>query len=228
MRNAAESRLDSYKVHGRFTSRDGTAENTGLEDDSVDLVVAAQAFHWFDVEKARVECLRILKNENKGSVGQAGGIGMGMVALLWNDRRGIRGANPVDVWSGSAKDFDMLDSPVTGAWELLMHRHSRPSQSADSYSTRDSSSQPGHKTTLSALSTFFGSKGFKVTSFENAYQLDFEQLKRRLLSSSYTPMEGEEGYEDMIKELQELWDKWQEGGKVDFVYDTRVVYGAVS
>lgn len=47
------------------------AEATGLPDKSVDLVTAAQAFHWFDKEKFRAECRRIL-------------CGGGKVLLLWN------------------------------------------------------------------------------------------------------------------------------------------------
>ena len=40
---------------------DGTAEATGLPDASVDAVTCAQAFHWFDPEKFKAECQRILK-----------------------------------------------------------------------------------------------------------------------------------------------------------------------
>jgi SAM-dependent methyltransferase len=40
---------------------DGTAEATGLPDHSVDAVTCAQAFHWFDGEKFKAECGRILK-----------------------------------------------------------------------------------------------------------------------------------------------------------------------
>ena len=40
---------------------DGTAEATGLPSASVDAVTCAQAFHWFDSEKFKAECQRILK-----------------------------------------------------------------------------------------------------------------------------------------------------------------------
>lgn len=39
----------------------GTAENTGLEEQSADLITVAQAMHWFDLERTRVEFARILK-----------------------------------------------------------------------------------------------------------------------------------------------------------------------
>jgi len=39
----------------------GTAEDTGLADRSVDLITVAQALHWFDLERTRVEFARILR-----------------------------------------------------------------------------------------------------------------------------------------------------------------------
>jgi SAM-dependent methyltransferase len=69
MRAAAETRLGT---HAGFVSVRGTAEATTLDSASVDLVVAGQAFHWFEVAAARNEALRITK---------VGGWG----ALLWNE-----------------------------------------------------------------------------------------------------------------------------------------------
>lgn len=70
MRAEAERRLG---LRPGFVSVDGTAENTGLGAGSVALVTAAQAFHWFDAEKFRLECLRILKSGAR-------------VSLVWNSR----------------------------------------------------------------------------------------------------------------------------------------------
>jgi len=70
MHRAAEERLGVYP---RFVSVPGTAEATGLPDGSVDFVVSAQAFHWFDRGKARAEFARILRPG-------------GWVVLLWNSR----------------------------------------------------------------------------------------------------------------------------------------------
>jgi SAM-dependent methyltransferase len=44
-----------------------------LADGSVDLVTAATAFHWFEIEASRRECLRVLRTNAQ-------------VALIWNDR----------------------------------------------------------------------------------------------------------------------------------------------
>ncbi len=70
MRAAAERDLGGSV---QFRSVDGSAEATGLEAASVDLVTAAQAFHWFHPVAARAEMTRILRAP-------------GWVALVWNDR----------------------------------------------------------------------------------------------------------------------------------------------
>lgn len=72
MRKNAEADLKSFP---NFVSVDGTAENTTLENNSVDCVTAAQAFHWFDRESFKKECKRILKPNGK-------------VVLIWNSRDG--------------------------------------------------------------------------------------------------------------------------------------------
>jgi SAM-dependent methyltransferase len=74
MRTEAERALAG---RAGFVSVDGKAEQTGLLDRSVDAVVAAQAFHWFDPPRARAECQRILRARATGS----------NVALIWNARR---------------------------------------------------------------------------------------------------------------------------------------------
>jgi len=68
MRAAGERLLASYP---KFSSIDATAEATTLPNQSVDLIVAGQAFHWFDRESTQREFSRILKSA-------------GWVVLIWN------------------------------------------------------------------------------------------------------------------------------------------------
>ncbi|MBK7708225.1 MAG: class I SAM-dependent methyltransferase [Acidobacteria bacterium] len=70
MRKAAEEFLREFPG---FESHDGTAERTNLPSGSIDLVIAAQAYHWFDARKASEEFGRIL-------------VPGGFVALIWNER----------------------------------------------------------------------------------------------------------------------------------------------
>src|SRR5688572_25896897 len=55
----------------KYRAVQATAEETTLPDASVDMITAGQAFHWFDPERAKVECSRILKAN-------------GPVVLVWN------------------------------------------------------------------------------------------------------------------------------------------------
>ena len=55
-------------------SIDGSAETTGLKNSTIDIIIAGQAFHWFDQEKAKKEFLNILKPE-------------GHIILIWNRRK---------------------------------------------------------------------------------------------------------------------------------------------
>ncbi len=71
MRAKAE---ELFGDHPNFVSVVGTAEQTSLPDHSSHLVTAASAFHWFDPERFRQECERILM---PGAP----------VVLVWNEAR---------------------------------------------------------------------------------------------------------------------------------------------
>ncbi len=71
MRSAGEAFLAEYP---KFSSVEGRAEQTGLPDSTIDMVVASQAFHWFDANAARREFQRILRPP-------------AWVVLIWNKRQ---------------------------------------------------------------------------------------------------------------------------------------------
>jgi ubiquinone/menaquinone biosynthesis C-methylase UbiE len=71
MRQAGEEYLAAYDG---FSSIEGSAESTTLDDASVDFVTAGQAFHWFQQDAARTEFRRILKAD-------------GWIVVAWNDRQ---------------------------------------------------------------------------------------------------------------------------------------------
>jgi SAM-dependent methyltransferase len=73
MRDAAARELGP-RYPAAFRAVDGRAEATTLAAHTVDVVVCAQAFHWFDRAAAAIEFTRILRPG-------------GRVAAIWNERR---------------------------------------------------------------------------------------------------------------------------------------------
>jgi len=64
---------ENLKNYNNIKSVHGSAENIPLPDKSVDFICAAQSFHWFNQEKFKNECRRILKENGK-------------TILIWNVR----------------------------------------------------------------------------------------------------------------------------------------------
>lgn len=175
MRAAAERLLGAY---AGFHSVDGSAERTGLPDASVDLVLCAQAFHWFDRGRARQEFARI---------GRPGG----HVALMWNSRK-KRG------------------SAFLEGYESLLLRH------GTDYSRVDHDS-----ITHDEVRSFLG-PATRYATFPNQQQFDLPGLRGRVASSSYTPLLGQRGYDELFAGLDELFERCATGGRVTFEYVTEV------
>lgn len=70
MRRAGEECLSPFS---KFTMVEGSAEDTTLPEQCADVVIAGQAFHWFQPGEARREFARIVKPS-------------GWVVLVWHDR----------------------------------------------------------------------------------------------------------------------------------------------
>ncbi|HEY5936850.1 MAG TPA: class I SAM-dependent methyltransferase [Kofleriaceae bacterium] len=86
----AQAQLDSAEPHSRIEYRRAPAEASGLPDASVDLIVAAQAAHWFDwprflAEVARVSrpaaLIALVSYGNMEGVGEPEGMTDGEAAL---------------------------------------------------------------------------------------------------------------------------------------------------
>ncbi len=106
MRLKAEELLAEYPD---FVSVDGTAEATGLADSSVDLIVAGQAFHWFDPVGTRTEFVRIA---------QPGGV----VALIWNERL---------IRSDFEREYEELILEFAGDYKTINHKNITDKQIGD-------------------------------------------------------------------------------------------------
>jgi len=178
MREAAEELL---KGQPNFTSVDGTGEVTTLEDNSVNFIAVAQAFHWFDREKTREEFLRILKPE-------------GYFVIVYNNR--IREKIPFQV------GYNDLLKKFFPEHEITNH----------------------YKINDEQIREFYGSSKVNVYECTNHQILDFDGLKGRLLSSSYSPKENDPNYQPVITALKVLFDKYQVNDQVTMEYKTKMYY----
>jgi len=113
MRAAGDTRLAAFE---RFRSVAGTAAATTLADASVDLMIAAQAFHWFDIAPARLEALRILKRPPNA-------------ALIWNDR--------VSIGDAFAEGYEQLLLDFGIEYTKIKHRHAHEDSVAAFFGHRD-------------------------------------------------------------------------------------------
>jgi SAM-dependent methyltransferase len=98
MRTVAEPSLGGCSP---FRSVRGSAEATTLDDRAIDLITCAQAFHWFDRVKTRLEFIRILKAN-------------GWTAVIWNERRDD--ASPVNA------AYDNLLQTMATDYQTVSHR----------------------------------------------------------------------------------------------------------
>jgi len=178
MREAAEKLLS---VYSNFRSINATAEETALPVNSIDLIICAQAFHWFDIQKVKIEFKRILKPT-------------GRVCLIWNER--------------------VLDgNPFLVAYEKLLLKYG-----TDYKNVRHENIDENK------LNEFFES-GYTMKTFPNKQVFDLAGVTGRLLSSSYTPQYDSPLYEPMLAELNEIFEKNQVNGFIEFLYDTNIYTG---
>ena len=166
MRRIAEQKLRDYPG---FISVNGTASCSGIEE-KVDVITAAQAFHWFDRGEFLDECRRILR---------PGGI----VCLIWNLR--------------------VPDAEITKACREVFRR----------YCPRFVDFNIGMKADAPEIYEFFGGKCEKA-AFDYPIRYDEEQFVTRYLSSSYSLREGEDGYEDSIRSVRDIFHRFSKDGQV--------------
>jgi ubiquinone/menaquinone biosynthesis C-methylase UbiE len=59
--DASEKQIANAQPHARVEYRVAPAENSGLQSETVDLIMVAQALHWFDLHLFYAEARRVLK-----------------------------------------------------------------------------------------------------------------------------------------------------------------------
>lgn len=74
------------------------------------------------------------------------------------------------------------------------------------------------------IAQFFGHAP-ELATFPNQQVLDFEGLAGRVMSSSYAPMPDRSEHAPLMAGLREVFDRYQQDGKVVFPYRTLVYFG---
>ena len=170
-----------------FLSVAAPAEQTSLPDNSVDVVTAAHAYHWFDRDKARIEFQRILRPG-------------GHIALIWNVQ---------NFELSFMKKQEKIIRQYAVDYENTSHKtNSKAERDAD-------------------LEAFFSPGKIQRAEFEYHQIFDYEGLKGRALSSSYTPTPGHANYNGLLGALKLLFDEYQADGTVTYSYITRLFYARI-
>ena len=178
MRKIAERELSCFD---KFISVEGTSSDTKLNDNSVDFITVAQAFHWFDPEKFKKECKRILKDNGK-------------VILVWNTR-------------------DMSDEFNRKSYDIYKK-----------YCPDFKGYHGGMKDDDSRISDFFSGNCQRI-SFENSLEFTRDKFITRSLPASYSLKEGNSDFEQYIKELGDLFDRFSQNGIVTVKNNTVAYIG---
>ncbi len=74
---------------------------------------------------------------------------------------------------------------------------------------------------------FYASATYNHFSFPNRQSLDFEGARAILLSDSSLPEQGEDGYNDMLEELYNIFERYNQNRKVFINYTTEAYIGVL-
>ena len=119
----------------------------------------------------------------------------GCMAIAWNERRKDT--------SAFLRDYE----------RLLLEFGTDYAQVSETYPTDE------------RIAQFFAPLPFAKKSLPNEQRFDFEGLRGRLLSSSYSPAIGHPKHAPMLGELRRIFDTHAKAGAVIVEYDTRLYYG---
>jgi ubiquinone/menaquinone biosynthesis C-methylase UbiE len=179
MRRIADS---LFKNFSNYFSINGTAEKTGLKNNSIGFITVGQAFHWFDKEKALHEFKRILKNS-------------GLLILIWNR---IRSKTTFQKEFGSISNFCVKDNleivPPNISGEEIVNIYS---------------------------------KYYKKIIIENSVNNNLSDTINGFFSAAYAPKEGTPEYEKILYKIEQIFEKHNNNGLVEFDYDTEIYIGKI-
>lgn len=198
MRAKGEDVMKPWSDKGCFKMVKGTAENSSLPDHSVDAVVAAAAFHWFDIPHARKEIARI--GRPRGDKG----VPVGFVA------GGLLEESP-------GPEYDH-------AWTTIKRFRDMRLQMGlgSTYSLHD------QKMSDESLSAFFGGReNWVLKTVFSVRKLSWDQVRGLMGTFSSVPRAGTQEYADIIATLEKFFHEQARDGEIEILACNRVVMGHI-
>lgn len=80
---------------------------------------------------------------------------------------------------------------------------------------------------IAGMDLLFGKNGYRSFTLPHAQWLDAEGFWGRLLSSSYMPVAGEPGHDEIRTRSSEIFATYAENGMLRFPYETRIFAGRI-
>lgn len=154
-----------------------SAEDTGIEQSSIGLITTAQAFHWFDEELFKRECVRILKPG-------------GRLAVIFNER---------DQSCEISKVRNDICQKYCGAFHTG-HMGKRTHEEGDLFLKNEYFSE------------------VECFEIENNTEIDEQTFIGDTLSRSYALSEKDKEYGEFVRELEKVFRKYEQNGRVTIKY----------
>lgn len=117
------------------------------------------------------------------------------------------------VWN---KTPSISSAPIEAYWTLI----DRYSNEAEAIERRDARASRG-------MDVLYGSGTYEQFILPNDQELSYEAFWGRMLSSSYTPLPGEDGHVEIEQASREYFDQFADEGILRFPYETHVFVGRV-
>lgn len=219
MRTSAEKYLRASlnsEQFGRFVSVNGSSESTTLPDHSVDLITAAQAFHWFNPNLFRTEALRILRRPGIGA-------DRSWIALLWNMAQTQR--------SDFMRAYEQLLRDYGTDYTRVRAENVVDKQIVNFFRAGPNSEAPALEHS--------GSQRFPFTRLlphlhmyrlPNPISMDWTFFRGRLLSTSYIPRADRdpERHATLLRSAEQLFHQHARDDRVTFYADTLFYMGQLA
>lgn len=117
-------------------------------------------------------------------------------------------------WVALVWNERLTNTPFLAAYEDMLRRYSREYEKVDH-----------RQITGDVIAEFFHPGSFRAFVLPNYQEFDYAALRGRLLSSSYAPLEGEPGYEEMLATSEGIFREHERRGRVRFDYDMKLYCG---